>query len=302
MTWTAANVSAAELAAFADDRPVLVGANALTRPSVSAKWRDTNVNMTFVSFEEPGEGGYLVHSGGATPRSRPSNLGLSTWHLLFELVGEFDMIALINTNFAGVASLLARVQIADDTAYSSGLTTVLADFTPTGARHIAWTLGGGATPQRYTGSGYGLLRLAAPAGFRPEIGAVWLGRRRQLRRGPDHPYDERARVSALVAGDADGGFEVPGELYAGRRELRATLTPDDTDATLRDTDTLRAWWRECRQGSAPFLWARAPSSAPTDVALLRARGGMAIPDTGAGIRQAQLDARELPPYLAAEGL
>jgi hypothetical protein len=192
--------------------------------------------------------------------------------------------------------------IVSDAADFSSPSILLADFTPNPDRHIGWDVGATSTPQRYSGTGYGALRMEAAAGFRPEIGALWLGRRRQLRRGPDVPYDERERASRVIVADGASGIDIASTDFAGRRVLRGTITPDDSLATLRDTDTLRSWWTESRQGSAPFLFARAPSSAPSDVGLFKARPSMSIPLLGPVLRSVQIDGLELPPFLAAEGL
>lgn len=304
MTLSNADVPAEELAALAADRPVLVGRNALSRPTTPALWRDSSLSMAFASFEDAGggRGAYLVHSGGAAVRARPVNLGLTTWHLLFELSGEFDCFALINHNLADVPSISCRVLVSDSSTFGA-TSTILAAFSPDPVRHVTWDVGDDSTPQRFSGTGYGAFEMTAPAGFWPEIGALWLGRRRQLQRGPDVPHDDRARGSRVLGGSPDAsGFEVVEALHTGRRRLRAAFTADDTDASLRDLDTVRAWWADCRQGSAPFLYARAPVSAPGDVGLYLARGGLTIPEVGAEVRRWELEADELPPFLAAEGL
>ena len=293
MVISASAIPAAETAAIASGRPLIIASNALDFPARPPVWRDAAVSLAYASFDDPAAPAWLVATRQAARRSR-ALYRATLWHLAFEVSGTWDALVIPSHNLDVFPSLTLRLERSDAIDFA-GATTVLADTAVGPGRFVAYLA------SRYSGTGYCRLRLEAPADFIPEVGALWLGRRRPLRRGPN-AHDPLSRTAYYEESSDVQGFTVVQRRADGARVLDQIHNPDDTDATLRDSDTWAAIWSESRQGAAPVLYARAPSSAPSDVAIVRLTSTIAVRELGPALREVPLAGFELPPYLAAEGL
>lgn len=290
MALSTSAIPAEETAAIASGRPLVIASNALDAPTRPPVWRDASVSLSFVSFDDPGAPAWLVATRNAARRSRALYRD-TLWHLAFEVSGAWDTFVMPSHNLEGVTLRLERSDAID----FAGAATVLADTVVGAGRFVAY-LG-----TRYSGTGYVRVRLTAGADFRPEVGGLWLGRRRPLRRGPN-AHDPVSRSAYFDASGPADGFELVLRRRNGGRVLEQQYQPDDTLAALRDSDTWRAIWTESRHGTAPVLYARAPSTTPADIAIVRLTSTIAVRELGGELREVTLAGYELPPYLAAEGL
>lgn len=295
MAWSSATLSASELAAFARDRPVLVGGNA-TDHIASATWSDTG-SVGDPDLSEAEAPGYLAHDRRARLRTQPTGTD-TEWFLLFQLdaTQDFDCVAILNHNLSLISGVRVRIQIAD-VGYFASAATIADVTTPNASRHIFWSLyHTGSTARRYSGTAYARVWITSPAPGQPSIGEVWFGRRRQLAGAIQRPWDPDAKDGAIWT---PGGLENgPGLVsFAGRRSIEPTIRLLSGDAAA-----LHAWWTDTNYGRGSFLWNATPSSTPHETLLVNTtKRGMSIPaQRGPFDLTATLPMFELSPFRSAE--
>lgn len=220
-----------------------------------------NVDGDASNTDISGEPAYLAVDRSKYAQTNPDDTANDFW-LIFAWAGDFDTVALLNTNLHTITGLTVDVEIADDGAFATNASLIDIGIAPTTSEYTAF-LG-----HVYSGSGYIRFHFSAPSGFTPYVGETWVGRRRQLRTAPAQGGDINARASTAAASDGGPVQSVTG-LALGRLTPKIILRTNDRDSTLEDEATLRAWWSEIGYGTAPFLWVPLPASAQDTVHLMR---------------------------------
>jgi len=293
MAWSSAALASYETARLALDKP-LIAAQAIPVSPSYAKWvEEAQVaagNITTwtdrSATANPARRAYDGYPGYITKQSGTND---DIWYYCLDLgaLTAFDCAFLVGHN-AGTLGLVNDLvlQVADDNAFSTNLTTVGNFGQPSDDTRVAdLTLVDGGTTSRITAQYVWLKWDKTGTNITPEIGELILGRRRQLEYKPIRPYDEYALSESSELVDTKGGV-IHKSLYARRgRELAGDLWV--TDSTyLAD---LVAFFRACR---GPFVWVENPSSAAASWNLMMREGGLSIPQTDANLRKWAISAME----------
>lgn len=319
-------VTAAEQNALARDKACYLTANALRAVNTHAEW------STALDWATGGSGGAsnvslathparFVYDGHAHLRTYPSNTASSGYYLLFDLQSaatrEADALAIVGHNFD---ELLGNVTVRFGLADSSDFATnprIIAEWGPgsfTSQRLVELDLsingtGGGGDYARFTNVQYGYLLIASTttmggANPRPQIGEIFLGRRRQLARKHNYPGDDKAKVSIVDDFEADGGARGRYVKRRGQRDLTLTWTSDEQDTLgLNDIATWEALDVDLEDSTLPFFFLRDPSTTPADCGLFDfPNPGHAIDWIGPRHGDTTKALLEKPPYLSREGL
>lgn len=214
---------------------------------------------------------------------------------------DFDYIVISHPlrygDTANAAIFTCRLEIADDAAFSVNLTDIgnVGVFSAsTRTYQSTLTHSGGA--RRYSNVQYARLKFDKSSGtdFRLQINEIWLGRRRELPRFPDEPWDKTREVSIVSDSDSRSGVATRYTRSRGRaiRNVRMTL---DTAAQWTE---IRSWWSECKQGTRPFWWMHQHTpSDPLPLLMWAEDAALMGPLSGAASRREfMLNMREQAPY------
>lgn len=294
MSFSSASIPAAEAAARAAGKAQLMGSHAGELPSNFPLWTTgglaTDADASAVGYE-----GWRAIDRSAIERTRPNAAGAS-WYFVFEIPSGkvFDTLVGLNTFWPLPPTL--TLQIANDTAFASALSTILSGYTPSGGRF------GVALGSRYTSTGgWARLRIQFGGSTVPELGELWLGQARVLQANPQTPHDEHGKTTERRTSGAQTAHPIDVATYAGRMHLRAQLRAHTAEA-LDDAATYRAWKLECGAGARPGLYLRDPLGAPNGWGLMALDSGVTVPQVSpGGLAEASISGVELPPYLSAEG-
>lgn len=313
MAWSAASVTAAELAASALDKPIFAAKNALRAYNqvpaffTTRTWAGTQID----NANTPGR---WVHDDSMRARARPADTTTADVYLLFDLDDaaghEIDTIIIANHNFADLPGTVSvGVSVADNSAFTSNPRTLVSWASVTSdARLVALDLANLTfgdrrySAVRYLAIGISTTSTFSAANGMPEIGEVFAGRRRQLARKHDRPGDDRAESSRLDVFESDAGYMTVHRRAYRRRDVDLTWFSDQNDALgLDDVATWRAIWDDTEGGTRPLWYLREPTTTPGDAVLLRAPSPRLIfensmPQAGArafaGVEQPPFYARE----------
>jgi hypothetical protein len=299
MAWSSESLASYETERLALDKPLVATQMIPVSPTYAkwvssgaigsgtiATWTDVSGTSNPARFAYDGRPGLIT----SVPGSSDSILYFAID--LGSLV-EFDCAFAIGHNFSGL-NVGASIQVADDNAFTTNLTTV-ADFgSPSDNTRLADL---SLTGERITAQYVWLKVNNFGAGaFVPQLGELILGRRRQLEYKPQRPYDIYALSEESSIKKNPNGV-ISKTTYSRRgRELTGDLWVTD-DTYL---DDLVAFYRQCR---GPFVWVENPSSAPSSWHFMMRDGPLMIPDTNPGLRNYRLVADEQGPksmYLDVE--
>lgn len=300
MAWSSSALVTGEANALAADYPVLIGVHAGAHPQGFLPiWTDGSGTMVEADESDDETPAYFGSEYGAHRLCAPdAAVSSSTWYYVIDATrstNAIDCFALINHNLDGVGSISCRVDIADNTTFSTNLVTGVVTFTPSGTRNLVFA------STRYSGGGYIRFRFTAAGNFTPAIGELWAGRRRQLNSGLMPGSDVEALATTLSVSPGVGAEIVAGKAI-GRRIPTIELLANQRTATLQDVTTLREWWEEIDFGRRPFLFCAAPASAPDAFMLLRS-ADTALEFTRASAFEYTISRNwvELPPFLSGAG-
>jgi len=259
MAWSSSPLSARDAAGYAAGYPIVLAHNAC-RPAYadsvySHRW---NLTGSFATADGSAAGHELsVCAGdGATHVLSYPSLVSTLWYALFAFESpgiEFDTIALLNTNLDENIGFPAIIEVQLDNSYTFP--------SPTQASYNL-TYGSGwkrlmfLDTNRYSGVEFLRLRIVVPS-MTPEVGEVFIGRRRQLQQHPRLGFDHQNLVSTRKLGRTPSGVLTPYSLRQGQRVMDVSLPchrDDDVDDIegLYETDT--------SFGSDPVLWLDSPTS------------------------------------------
>jgi hypothetical protein len=193
-----------------------------------------------------------------------TTVGTSTtcWLLVdFGSTYTVDFVALFNSNFLTAGAALT-LELSDTSSFTSTVTALSSVPVAANGRWISTTLGGGTA--RYTGARYMRARFVSGGAFTPSLGEMWVGQRTQLYHQPDDPWTFRGQQGAVDVFETYGGGRTIYSRYGGRRTFAPTFVEVDTTAI----SDMRAWYKDCGNGTLPFLWVDKPTSDPQRVVLM----------------------------------
>lgn len=253
MAFGSGALTANEIADFAADKPL---AAVQTVPMGSdVRWTEVG---TFVATDRT-DADYptsWAYDGYPDYKTQPDSTAASTWYLIYDFGAgneiDLDCAFIIGHNFGTLSLTTVQVEIADDSLFTVNLTTI-ADFgSPADdTRLVDYSL----NALRYTNIRYLRLKLSRGSNFTPEIGELFLGRRRQLGRKPDRPFDDYARARRASVAETLGGKTHSVLHYDGKFMLEASWILDD--ATY--VSDWKAFGQAC---TGPFVWSYDPTTYP----------------------------------------
>ena len=303
---TATALSAAEQALVTNDKPVLIGANAI-ESAARAKGLtgasdnvDSATDLANTDFPTTRVYDRLAHSV-----TKPASAA-GTIYLAFGLTTsapEFDCAMIAGHNFSGVGMTIT-IEVADNSTFGSPSTIATWLGEQPATRLVKYDLHhSGSDPMRYTIdtvspiSRYVRIKIVKTSGTMiPEIGEIWLGRRRHLPYKFDNTLDDKRTVSRVADFEARSGVTTRYTYNRGQAK-RSGTTLIDGAANIATVDS---WWSECEQGTKPFLYCENPATAPEATQLMHQIGGLDFPQTQPSARQLTLEMRELYPFTATE--
>ena len=303
---TAAALSTAEQDLVTNDKPVLIGSNAVESAD-HAKWltgaTDNVTSATdLANADFPTTRAYdrFLHSV-----TKPGSAA-GTYYLAFDLgtsAPDYDCAMIAGHNFGGVG-MNVYIEISDTANFSSPLTIAHWFGSMPSTRLVKFDLKHtGSDPMRYTVDSttpiaqYVRIKIAKTSGTMvPEIGEFWLGRRRHLPYKFDNTLDDKRTESKVADFEARSGVTTRYTFNKGQAKRTGTTLIDGT----ANIATVDSWWSECAQGSKPFLYCENPSTAPENTQLMHQLGGLDFPQTLPNARQLTLEMRELYPFTLTE--
>jgi len=286
--------SSAQVALVTNDKPVLVGSNAVESAAVS-HWLRAN-DLTGTSYDSttlPIKRAYdrFTH----LPTSPSAANGLH--YLSFDLgadVKPWDMIMIGGHNFGTLGLSICKVQKADSNAFSSGLTDVHS-FSPgsSNKRLVAFLASQYTTTDaRYVRL---VINLTTGTGI-PEVGEFWLGRRRHLPYNFNSSTQNLRTRSDIVRFESRSGVTTNYVLSSGRAIREGSIDIDDSD----HHDEVAGWWTDCDYGSQSFLWIEEPGTTPQNCHMMTTTPELSFEQTGPTNRKLDLAMVESAPYLSGE--
>tara|TARA_Y100000310_G_scaffold338740_1_gene429300 strand:+ start:891 stop:1781 length:891 start_codon:yes stop_codon:yes gene_type:complete len=292
-------LTSAELALVSGDKPVLVAKHVIASAAPSGsniKWLAgdnlTGTDITHASYPikrvfDKHQHLYTKPNTGGIEFNLSMNLGAAY---------EFDMIMIGGHNFGTEGSLTVKFEKGTDATFGS--TTTLSTWTPGSSdkRLVSLVLdtGGDGTALRWTEQ-YLRINITGST-FTPQIGEIWVGRRRHL------PYkfnvtsqDKRTR-SEVVRFESRGGTTTHYTLSKGRA-LRDGMVEMDGSTHISDVSS---WWEESDYGTQPFLWIEEPGTTPANCHVMTTEPELSFELTGPSSRALDLKMVENSPFLSGE--
>ena len=259
MAYSSAALTAQEIADFALDYPILGGKTAGDSLS-DARW-NTSGSLANADVSATGFAASKAFDRRGNEITKPNTTG-TVWYLMLDAgaaPADVDFAVIIGHNFSSVGVTEVLLQVADDNAFTSNLVTVatwVAGFT---ARLASFSLfHTGAAALRYTLGRYWRLKITMASGT-PQVGELWLGRRRQMSTRALMGFDSSEEEARVADFTADDGSTIRYKLSAGQRVVDASFII----ATAGEVTTLDSWYTECDRLTEPTIYCEAPSSAPT---------------------------------------
>jgi hypothetical protein len=268
MPYSSAIRAASEAAAYALDKPMLIGANRARTLAAASQWRTSG------SWASGADG---TAGSGDTSRASDDYDHLRTfpasseteWFYLLNLgaaPGTVDSLAILNPY--GLSGVQIDLQLADNSAYSTNLVTV-ASVTPSDIKRVIVLdlHHTGDVPLRYSSAQWWRLRFTkGGAAILPRFGEVVLGNSLQLSHKPDRPYYDGTTRSSAERFESYSGVVTDAVRHRGRRHLSATLAL----TAQAEADAVRSFFEDdIDAGTRPFLWVDDPLTLPGRAAWMR---------------------------------
>lgn len=273
MAYSYAALSAGKISAYNADKPLFVGSNLLASGSPTITWS----TLTTPVGASPDE----TSASYPTSRIRDFN-GLlpskasTTSQVKYSLVitgialGEFDSIIIhgqgIGQDSQGVS---VAVEIANDSAFSSGLKTIATTsiLAGTNKRSALLNLQFDST-QNLIYSDVQYMRVGFTIGSGsfstpPSVTELFIGERSQLSRASNLPWDDRGFVSEVSDAKSEGGAIYRVVKNYGGKQFNFSATPTGVDTySLDDVTTLDNLAEQTNFFTKPFYFIPKPYSEP----------------------------------------
>lgn len=302
MAYTAADLTADELTRLTANKPIISSKNK-GYPFTSAEWNGTGLVGTNIN-----DAAYPTSRSvdGHLPLiTRPASVQPTAMFLVFRFPSpgiDFDFVVISKHNALSLGTdPNVLVFIADDGNFSVNALTV-ASFSPvtTSKRLVNVKLqdNGAGTFRRYTGVEYARVKFSWLGGgsFKPELGEVFFGRRRQLPRNPDVPWNDKRETSRVSDFETRSGLRTRFVFNKGRAE-RSAFMPLDSDADIAMMDS---WWDDTEEGTEPFFWIENPNTTPSAYLMRNEEAAYNFPLVGPYERDFQVNMLEQATFVSQE--
>ena len=307
MAYSAAALASAETTGFDNDKPMMVVQQAGS--PADAHWTTTgNHTGTDVTLAaEPAtraydEIGNLVTSTTGVAATSPKYFNFN-----FTTAIAFDVLLITGHNLNSISVTSVALEIADDAAYSSNKIEI-AKYTISGTTDNrilitnlnsaggSSTYSGGGTAQRYSGVEYARLVITHSGSKDPELGEIWLGRRYQLQRNPDVPWNNKNETSLTADFTSNSGITKRYTFYRGQalRAFQASI------AAAAEITVIDDWFDAINEGTRPFVYIETPSSSAQAQIMMLDDAGLNFPIVGPTERRLAFGMTEQPPFLSRE--
>jgi len=162
--------------------------------------------------------------------------------------------------------------------------------------HTQYNYATGGTAQRFSSVQRVRLRIEASGSFTPEVGEIVLGRRYQLQRNPNVPWNNKNEFSETTDFQALSGLTKRYAAYRGqaRRSFSSQF------AAAAEITVIDEWWRATEEGTKQFYYIETPNSDPQTFLMLMDDPELRFELAGPFERLLQFDMTEQPPYLGRE--
>ena len=307
MAYSAAALASAETTGFDNDKPMMVVQQAGS--PADAHWTTTgNHTGTDVTLAaEPAaraydEIGNLVTSTTGVAATSPKYFNFN-----FTTAIAFDVLLITGHNLNSISVTSVALEIADDAAYSSNKIEI-AKYTISGTTDNrilitnlnsaggSSTYSAGGTAQRYSGVEYARLVITHSSSKDPELGEIWLGRRYQLQRNPDVPWNNKNETSLTADFTSNSGITKRYTFYRGQalRAFQASI------AAAAEITVIDDWFDAINEGTRPFVYIETPSSSAQAQIMMLDDAGLNFPLVGPTERRLAFGMTEQPPFLSRE--
>lgn len=294
MAFTGVALSAGEISAFAADKPILIGKNALEDRVQDSSWQIVEEEAIATDLATTGfETGFAADGQHGVVTKPDTNASLS-YYFKMELTetvnlvdNGIDGLGIFGHNFNALTNqsggpyvIVLDLQISNNADYTAK-TSIMGRTLPSGGDNrlpvVEYTLIGGFARWRKVRHIQLKITTTNPAGFGvdvPEIGQIVLAHRRQMSRQPLDPWDPRPWGAEQSQFRSDSGSSANYEFNAGGIITRPRWhpNPDDTVHNLDDTVTLQKFWRDVNYGPKTFYWTEKPFSAENETHVMKAQG------------------------------
>lgn len=228
----------------------------------------------------------------------------------------FDVWSLTLTNeipepvlSTDIASLSITLIVADDNAFGTNVVFIKTVQNVKGPTKIVeLSLGLTSNDRRWNDVQFAKIQIEARdqtgatadfADYKPNIGQVLLGRRRQMGHQPKIPFDDQPQESNTVDFISDSGVRVSHVLASGFARISTAWAPTESGASnIDEVDTLRKWFKDIGFGTKHFMWIH-PLKSREHWMDLEGRV-LNLPLQGPVERAAEFTMIEIPPFTTDE--
>jgi hypothetical protein len=279
MAWSVADVPAADRASLASDKPLAITTNAVGPFSAVTPFQWSIVGGSFADADvsDPDFSTRRLCDGYGYLPSKP-NASLSgmfrAWAMLrLDTSKPFDCAVILGHNFGALcaAGVLVTLEIADNDTFGTNLTKLyqwgdVGAYVTTNRRLTSYSLipiGGGSAAQAISGAAYARIKVQTSDStdflVLPSIGEIILGRRRQLRRGGQHPNNYGSLKSASFDFVPKGGARTRYPAAKGQAYFNHRFTP----AASAEISVFDSIFSDCDYGQKPLVWVEKPTTEPS---------------------------------------
>lgn len=175
---------------------------------------------------------------------------------------DFDVAVILGHNLGGSSATLSLQ--ASDNADIDANGTEIATWSPSApagnneTRLVSIDLddGANAQPQVFTGLRFLGLKISSASTFTPQIGEVWLGKRRQMTKPPEYPYNPDGNASDISRITSRSGII---HKYTRSRNGQVITGNFKTDTAAKAT-VLTSLWADINQSGKTFILIDRPST------------------------------------------
>lgn len=174
--------------------------------------------------------------------------------------------------------------------------TATATNTGISLTHTQYNYASGGTAQRFSSVQRVRLRIEASNAFTPEVGEIVLGRRYQLQRNPNVPWNNKNEFSETTDFQALSGLTKRYAAYRGQaRRSFSSQFASDAEITV-----IEEWWDATEEGTKQFYYIETPNTDPKTFLMLMDDPELRFELVGPFERLLQFDMTEQPPFLGRE--
>ena len=290
------DLSAAELALVTDQKPMLIASNVLDDAAV--RWNDAGTSsdgaLDHASYPATYAHDQFHHLYTTTSSAK------TTWYYVVNMntAQDFDAVAILGHNFGTIGGLTVTLELDDNNNGSYSSTTTLSTWSPGSSndRLSSIVLAGAGVAERHSGHSHVRLKLTKGSTFTPQIGELWIGRRRHLPYQFDGPLGDQHHRADFIDFASRSGVRTRHQMSKGQRVFSGSMLIDQS----ADITSINTFWSEADYGNRPFLWIPDPGTPANVYVMHHSTGeldfGLELP----AARRFNLDMIEQAPFKDTE--